>query len=367
MAYSFFIDESGHSGDAVNSGTAFDFLDQPYFVLAAVGVEDEALLVRQLERLKVAHRIPAGELKSKLLQRRPAFVEELLSFVCDQRLPFFVEVVDKRYFICSHLVISQLLPAEMGLSEGPELYVIRNQVVDFLYDEVSDHVLNTFVAACLEPSDHALMTAFESQLLFAAGRSSTSAAQDIRDGMHFMAVEAIKAYKEIRKGEPDAYLRFLPLPDLNKHGKQVWMLPNLSSFTNIYARINLFLRGKLSRVRLVHDHQKQLDQILRDAKRAAESIRDAGVKPFTPHSDYTFFESASLEFAASHESAGIQIADIIAGTVMRFYRDRLRGVDSKLDEAIPALTRLFRASDASTGIGVNQVVPMRFALSYEGP
>jgi hypothetical protein len=363
MNISFYIDESGHSGDVVNSGSAYDFVGQPYFVLAALGIEDEASLVQQIDALRVAHRVPEGELKSKSLQSRPAFVYDLLSFVCDQKLPFFVEVVDKRYFVCIHLVNSQLLPSVMGFKDGSEMHFIKNQLVDFLYDEISDHVLDRFVAACLVPSDHSLMSAFGSQLLFSAGKSTTSGVQEIRDCMHHMVIEAMKEYGEMRKQDPDAYNRFLPSPDLNKHSRQVWMLPNLSSLTNIYARINLFRQRKLAGVRLVHDQQLELEDILHDAMRAAESIiKDAKIKPFTPHSDYLFIEGATLEFATSHESVGIQVADVIAGTVMRFYRDRLRENAANPPVTTEAVRKLLRRSDASTGIGVNQVVPQRFVL-----
>lgn len=362
MSISFYIDESGHSGDVVNSGAAYDFLDQPYFVLAALGIKNEVALAQQIDALRVAHRVPEGELKSKSLQSRPDFVYDLVSFVCDQKLPFFVEVVDKRYFVCIQLVESQLLPPVMGFKDSPEMHFIKNTLVDFLYDEISDHVLDRFVATCIEPSDHSLMSAFGSQLLFSAGKSSTSDAQNIRAGMHHMVIEAMKEYVEMRKQDPNAYLQFLPSPDLNKRGKEIWMLPNLSSLTNIYARINLFRKRKLADVRLVHDQQSELDDILRHAKRTAENLKDTKIKPFTPHSDYLFIESAPLEFATSHESVGIQVADIIAGTVMRFYRDRLRENAASPLGTTEAVRKLLQRSDASTGIGVNQVVPQRFVL-----
>ena len=216
-----------------------------------------------------------------------------------------------------HLINSQLLPPVMGFQSGPEMHFIKNTLVDFLYDEISGHVLDQFVAACMEPSDHSLMSAFGSQLLFSAGKSATSDAQDIRAGMHHMVIEAMKEYVERRKQDSNAYLQFLPSPDLNKRSKQVWMLPNLSSFTNIYARINLFRQRKLAGVRLVHDQQLELEDILRNAKQATESIKHTNLNPFTPHSDYLFIESAPLEFVRSHESLGIQVTDVIAGWVFR--------------------------------------------------
>ena len=362
MSLSFFFDESGHSGDLVKSGTAYDFLDQPFFVLAALGIEDEAPLAQKIEAMRIRHRIPAGELKSKSLQSQSAFVAELLSEVLDAELPLFIEVVDKRYFICMNLVNHQLLPPVMGFPEGPQLHFLKNVAVDFLYDEISDHVLTRFVEACLSPSDDSLMSLFGSLMLFSAGESTMPQNQDIREGVHRMVVEAATEYGEMRKADSTAYLRFLPSPDLNRHSKQVWMLPNLSSFTNIYARINLFRKQRLAGVRLVHDQQLEVEEILRDAKRTAEMIKDSGFEAFTPAADYIFHEQASLEFAASHASIGIQAADVIAGTVMRFFRDLRRNPEKIRPDVDRAMRELRKRSDAITAFGLNQVVPRRHMM-----
>lgn len=360
MIASFFIDESGHGGDAVKSGVAYDFLNQPVFVLAAIGTDNEAELAQSIESIRVKHRVPAGELKSR--SARPAFTSDLLTLISDAHLPIFVEVVDKKYFVCAHLINSQLMPPVVGYEESPSTHYIKNQLAEFLYEEVSDHLLDRFIESCTQPSDHALMSSFGSQLLFSAGRSTTSESQARRSAMHGMVIESMKAYVELREQDAQAHLRFLPPPDLNKFNKHVWMLPNLSSFTNIYARINLFRQKRLADVRLVHDQQLELDDILRTTKLAAESMRDALGQVFTPHSDYMFNEVASLEFVDSRRSPGVQVADAVAGTLMRFYRDRLRETTSAWSKAEPAVRRLVRESSAATGVGVNQFVPARLAL-----
>jgi hypothetical protein len=360
MTFSFYIDESGHSGDAVRSGTAYDFIDQPIFALAAIGIEDESGFVRDIEPLRTKHRAPTGELKSKSL--RADFTADLIAYICDRRLPFFAEVVDKRYFICIKLIESQLLPPIIGYEPSEELHFLKNSLADFLYQEVSDHVLDQFVAACLDPSDHTLMSAFGSQLLFTAGTPDNGDDRDFREAMRHMIVTTMSEYAELRKSDGSAHLRFLPVGDMNKRGKQVWMLPNLSSFTNIYARINLFRHGRLADVKLVHDEQLELDDILRESKRAAETIRQSGLKPFTPHADYQFNEAATLEFVKSHECPGIQAADVVAGALMRFYRDRLRGDTSGSTKVDRAVRRLVFESDSYTGIGVNQVMTVGLAL-----
>src|SRR5437588_689110 len=97
----YYIDESGHSGDlASNTGSNFDFEGQPYFALAAVGISALANLEDVIGQLRAKHRIPIGELKSKALQSKPAFVADLLNLLIEEKCPLFVEVVDKRYFIC---------------------------------------------------------------------------------------------------------------------------------------------------------------------------------------------------------------------------------------------------------------------------
>lgn len=125
-------------------------------------------------------------------------------------------------------------------------------------------------------------------------------------------------------------------PDLNKHGRDVWMLPNQTSFSNIYARVNLYYGRNLSKIRLVHDQQFEVEPILRRTKETAERLASMGPLPYTRHSDYRFKEVASIDFAQSHEDVGVQLADIVAGMTMRYFRDLDAGsqVSSELHEAM---------------------------------
>lgn len=359
---SFYIDESGHSGDLVKTGNAYDFLDQPYFSLACVGVDDEQRLMHLVGELKIRHRLPPGELKSKGLVSKPAFVAELIETILREHLPVFVEVVDKRYFVCIQLVVSQLLSPVLGYGHDPKSDYLRNTLVDFLFDYVPDPVLDRFVESCIAPSDHSLMSAFGSQMRFAWNLRQNPQTADFGLAVEQMVRDAIVEYKEMRVGDSDAYLRFLPSPDLNKHGKNVWMLPNLTSLTNIYARINLFREQQLAGVRIVHDQQLELEQILRNAKQSAEAMKEFGTVPHIPFADYFFSQSASMEFGHSHESTGIQVADVIAGTTMRYYRSLHSDPTAIPAEISRGMKALRDSGDPRTGHGINQVVPTRMAL-----
>jgi Protein of unknown function (DUF3800) len=351
----FYLDESGHSGDMVNGGEPYDFKGQPYFVLAAVGIKNEAAMASCIAKLRQRHKIAPGELKSKSLQAKPKFIADLFNALYERRVPLFVELVDKRYFICVHIASFQLLPTLMGFQESHGLRFIRNTIADFLYIEASDQVLNAFVEACLTPSETMLLESFSQLEELGNACRDMPEKGDIAKGLLQMVEQALIEYREQCQGNDEAYLGFLPPPDYNKHNKCVWMLPNLTSFTNIYARLNLFYGRNLKGVRIVHDQQLEVEDILRLGKATAEGLREADSIPYTPHSDFLFAETASFEFAQSHEATGIQLADVVAGTVMRYFRDSLRTViDPDLDRV---MRKLIGESDGLTGYGINQVVP----------
>jgi hypothetical protein len=167
---------------------------------------------------------------------------------------------------------------------------------------------------------------------------------------------ALNEYCEARdEGQEGVFLKYLPSPDDNKYNKPVWMLPNLSAFTNIYARINLFQKGQLSNARLIHDEQFQFDSILEKSKATAEALQHAAAEMFTPHSDFHFRESASLSFASSSTSTELQVADIVAGFCTRYVKDFFndRTAVSTLGHQTYDLLR--RYTDETNGVGVNLV------------
>ena len=115
-ASSYFIDESGHSGDLA-SATSLDFAQQPVFALACIGVSDAKGLADEMERLRVVHRCGPGEFKSDMA-RLPHFVTDLVAYLEASDCPVFIELVDKRFFIAIHIV-NHLLCGGLGLDRVP--------------------------------------------------------------------------------------------------------------------------------------------------------------------------------------------------------------------------------------------------------
>lgn len=159
-----YFDESGHSGDMVNSGNNYDFQGQPYFALAGVGLEENHTWDNIISEMRGRHRIPDGELKSKSLTSKPKFSAEVINALIETEAPLFIEIVDKRFFICMTMTSTQLLAHWMGYEESKRLYQIRNTFADFLYFHASEQALSAFVTFCLSPSDTSLKASFASLL-----------------------------------------------------------------------------------------------------------------------------------------------------------------------------------------------------------
>lgn len=345
----YFIDESGNSGDVVKSGRRFDFDGQPVFVLACVGIEDEEALSAELTRLKAAYSVSPAELKSASLAKRPEMVGDLIAYLEHIDAPVMIEAVDKRYYICTNIVSRQLLPMGGEMEADPRVRFLRKAFAERLSRVISDETLDLFLAACRLPGRETVRASLVGLQNAVAGETELAQA---------MSLAAKDRLEELdRDNSEDAHLDFLPIPDDNKAGKAVWMLPNLSSFTNIYARINLAHHGEVGGLQLVHDEQVQFDNILQQAKAQTDTLHEIGVLPYTPFADYRFSQSGDLMFAVSHDNPGIQMADALAGFVMRYLKIGARKAGPPQGPGKTVMDALISLADPRGGTGINFVVP----------
>jgi hypothetical protein len=357
----YFIDESGNTGDLARSDAAFAFGDQPIFSLAAVAVREELSLIAEIERLRVRHGIQGNELKSSALTDRPRFVRDIVSYLCAEGHPYFLEVVDKKYQLSCYITQGQLLPPIPGVPEDERLHDVRNVVADYLYERAPDDVFLKYLAACKTPSDATLRAQLEALLEFAR----TAPEDEVQSvAVYDGATSALEEYDAaLSDGKDKAYLKFLPVPDESKRGKPIWMLPNLSAFTNIYARINLYEKGNVSAVRLIHDEQVHFDHILQASKETTESLRERADEVYTPHADFNFRESATLSFSHAADSMGLQIADVLAGFCMRYAKDFFTKGRRPSQAAHEAYDLLIQFTNPLNGVGINHVMSSGRALS----
>jgi len=356
-ATTFYVDESGNSGDLVNAGRSFDFGQQPVFTLAGIGVDNDSSLAAELERLRVQHRVRSREIKSSAVKDKPAFVVDLVAHLQQRGYPIFLEVVDKRFFICATMVNHFVIPPVADeFDRRRDVIQMKSDVADYLHTVMPTSVMHTYIDACAEPTMASTRRAFEALIHWLESRIQSD--ENARF-VHQFAIDSFADFEEGAKASQPNAQTFLPAPDLSKGAKPYWMLPNLSSFTNLYARINLFRGREMSGVRIIHDEQLQYDHILHQGKQASESFSDLGLTWPLQHADYRFMERGELTFSASNLSAGIQAADVLAGFVMRYVQSIIVQATMPPPEAIKAFGLLLLLAEPERGTGLNFVLGRR--------
>jgi hypothetical protein len=354
----FFIDESGNTGDLVNAGIELTFGDQPIFVLIAIGVDDEAKLAEELARIRATHRIQGNELKSKRLTSRPGVALDVARFLQNRGMPVFVEVVDKRFFICATMVNHFVVPPVAGdFDQRSDVIQMKNDIAEYLHAFAPNTVLQAYISACMTPSVPATRAAFNEMRSWLEGRMSTEPNAEL---VMMFVRDAFDDFEEGAASGTENVNLFLPDPDLSKASKPYWMLPNLSSLTNVYGRINLYQNRQMKDVVLVHDEQVQFDRILEDGKTTMEAIARSGAAWPVRHADYGIPEGA-LRFSDSAHSAGIQAADVLAGFIMRFVQDVSRREKVPEREFLAAFRALSDFTNPRAATGLNYVLPTHTA------
>jgi len=352
--YVYYLDESGNTGDLVRMGDRLDFGGQPIFALVCIGLQDEADLEREVQRLRTVHNIQGAEVKSTNLRNKPGFVSDLATYLRQNQIPLFIEVVEKRYFVCIHLVQSLILPPVGSVDFDAEAIWLKNAFAEHLRITIPDGVLKDFADACDNPSLTSVRTAFDSLAAFLRQRPSGDQAA----WAMLRSVEQERSDLEERAlTDEQPWKPILPSPDSGKKGKQFWMLPNLSSFTNIYARINHFSAQQVDGITIVHDEQLQFDEIIEFNKKTMERIFHDKPLPLIS-ANYSLKQSASLVFRSSHSSIGIQVADVLAGFVMCYVQEALSKNGEPTAPQQHAFSNLGSLTNEELGLGIN------FALSY---
>ncbi|NJM34388.1 MAG: DUF3800 domain-containing protein [Rhodomicrobium sp.] len=359
MIKCFYLDESGNSGDAALPGVAFDFGDQQIFALACVGSADAAGLEVELTRLAVKHRIQSAELKSTNLTNKPGVAADIAAFLEAAQLPLFIEVVDKRFFIAAHMINHLIMPAVGDVDFSSEGQWLRNVFAEYLYREAPTAAFATFVAACGSPSNSSVETCFNAAL---GWLKQTPSQDEVGMGLLHFANDSFNDFGSEAAERDKAFERYLPIPDEGLSGKRIWMLPSLTSLTNIYARINHYRDGAMAGVTLLHDEQLHFEAILHDAKATLERLAATNEAPRVRFADYAVIKGAELEFGQSRDHAGIQAADVLAGFVMRYVRDVLVGKMPADPCASETFHKIVGLGNPRRGLGVNFVMPTQNLL-----
>ena len=340
----YYLDESGTTGDLARNAEE-GFGGQRVFVLACLGVEDSKALGAELTRLMRHHRVQHKELKSLSVIRKPRLVGDLIGHLREHQYPVFLEVVDKRFFVIAMLV-NHLLRVPMKAGFFP----VRVALAEYLTDVLPEQWVFAYCQLCSEQSEASLREIFAT--LIALGVDADD--KVMGEALRRFAQRALDEFDAA--GATRTVVPFLPIPDSGKKGQTYWMLPELTSLTGIYGRLNQFHGQNVGDLVLVHDEHAHFDEIFQLAKQTAEGLVEQGVEMVLPHSDYRFKQRANLRFARSVDEPGIQAADVLAGFAMRYIQDRLASAAPLPDGREEIFAQLVGLAAPFLPVGVNFVV-----------
>lgn len=349
----YYIDESGNTGDLTTVKPETYFAEQRMFTLAAVGCDLDELFKERFDALKATHRIQSPEVKSKQAYERPQFVSGLLDMLEERGCPIFIEAVDKHYFIIANIMDRIVLPYVGKSDVQPCTLFIKGAMADHMAIFGPPELAHSFIKCC-QSRDYVEVRDFYKQIIRWA-QTSRLPTEGVAEAFVRFTRDSLKEFRTLPKAR--AVERALPIPDTSPRGKFLWVLPNLTSFTHIYARINSFREKQMAGVTLFHDEQLQLEDVLLHNKILMEAFTDEIVIPPLKSADFVFSSSAKLEFLRSHNSIGIQIADVLAGFVARYIQDAVWGGGATNAERIAIFGRMLSSGDRERGTGVNIVAP----------
>jgi hypothetical protein len=282
-------------------------------------------------------------------------VLDLLSLLSDAGSPVLAEVVEKRFNIAIHLVNHQLLTGghHVGDDVGEQL---ARALAEFVGQAAPDGILEAFIDACSAPSAESVTRSLMTLRSWGQTYRPRFQLSEIVAGFAQVALDELEP--EAEADDPYSFRRFLPVPDAGPSGKMMWMLPALSCFSNIYGRLNLLHGQRLAGVTLIHDEQRYVEGALRDGKAVMETMRSEMARFRPRFANYEMDETATLEFRRSNDEIGLQVADVIAGSLARHMRTVLANPRAPRPLQ-PVLDQILEFADPPRGLGVNFVATDR--------
>ncbi|HHC5098167.1 TPA: DUF3800 domain-containing protein, partial [Klebsiella pneumoniae] len=355
MLNQYFLDESGNTGDLVKKPPDLNFANQPFFALSCIGVPDCDDLQKYIDSLKSKHRVQGEELKSKnLYKSKPGFIYDLFDYIAKNKLPFYVEVVDKKYCIAVSIVNHQICPPYFQQFDSEiNAQGFRNELSDYLSENLPLDCYMSFFEACIDKSEAALLASMKKLRNYFRSKEFTFKYKS--DAVRCLQ-STIRFYHSNKSSNTDLIKNLVPIPDINKKCNEIHLLPHVHSWFNIMGKVNKYHNGDISDVTFFHDKQDHFDDILIFC---SEQLKNSNVKnPFDSTTDFNIKTDLNLKFPDSKKSAGIQLADVLAGYISRYVMEYLYDNSLKNELYHDIFSELIACYGPDKNFGVNFVLPI---------
>lgn len=350
-----FIDESGNSGDLIKEHIDLDFAEQPIFVLAGIKFNDRLIaeLDKKIDNLRKKYKINSSELKSsKLFKNKPEFILELIVELAREKSELFIEVVDKKFYICCSIVNHQIFPPYFtGDESDGSVQLQRNIISDYLARNLTETEYMAFMNSCINLNENTLNASWDALEKFASLKEDEFSKILLK---HINETKDDYSILKSENGIENALKNFVPIPDIGKNGKKIHLLPQISCLTNIVARVN---HGyDLNEIKFLHDEQRHFDNVILDNVNSMTSLGGVDVPFYYANFNVSSYPLVSFE-NVSNDNLFIQIADVVSGFMMRYVQKVISNQClAPVYHEIFYLINILSQISPNTGAGINFVM-----------
>lgn len=319
MPKEYFLDESGSTGDIVSEKIYTVLKEQPVFTLCALGFESSNYesIYNDINFIIKKYNIQSLELKSKEIckKNRKKVLKDIIDIIIKNKCHIYIDIVDKKYSICGtlceyYIFTPYLEDDNMVLNQ--RYCELKRVYTDKIYENLNKNIINDFIYAC-DPSDienslfyiqkcfKNIKYMFEKDYILPIIKQSRSYFLQIKNISHKLAQKRFTPLKSIKNEDGD---------------KGYTLLPHLSSFASICARINK-KENEFSNIDFIHDKQKEFSPFILEVK---EFLEKNNLQYANNIDDYNF-NKINLFFKDSKDDICIQLSDILSGIFMRLFKD----------------------------------------------
>lgn len=330
MTTTVFVDECGNTGSDLTNAA------QPLFAFAFVFVPaaSEAQLFADVAVLKGRHGYEKNaDLKSSELLKHGKgfkFVAAVAELLENAGLQIVVALVEKRFQVTAMIVETFIDPTLNALAVAQNEHAVRQGFADKIYEALDDTLVRKFVEASRDGNSNDVRIAGESvatRVALLQWYGAERLARAIHNG--------VNDFFSFRSEAGDGLAANFDLPP-----------PGVMAFLPSALCVERVLTRDASRGTMVADEDKHLGPLfdqtlsyLRSPEAAVLFSEFGGIRQITALGN-------RLEMV-SHASIGVQLADLAAGVITRYFADRFRGVepDRGITRAYRHLTACLRLAD----------------------
>jgi hypothetical protein len=318
-----YIDESGNSGKNLLD------LEQPFFTLGAVLLDDSKLN----EATKFISKIPndlkneQGEIKGNNIAcyNQSLAIEFLSEFLPKNADMFFFSVLEKKFMIAGQIVENFFDYVYNDNTDESWTYKseIKINLANFFYDKLSDNTIFNVHKAFLSANTIDLQNSFKEIMNEIQNVKYNFDVASIMNGAEKYLDEL--AYSLMETNKKNTIARGIP--------KNTISTPNVTTFFELINRIENYLSECNTKSKLIFDNSEQYNKVFKELLcKMVNAPRKKVALSYNECIQFGFKSLVDFVFEDSKQYVGLQIVDFLASIINHIFSKIIHKQDNELTQ-----------------------------------